>query len=99
MPARTSMELLRNAETGPPLKYSPRKREMEIEKGIDMKRAINEVRRVPARKGRAPNFCDAVSQVLPMKNPAPKVFIDGIEARRRVRKMAINNTTTVRADK
>jgi hypothetical protein len=55
MPARTSIELFKNAEKAPSLKYSPRNMEIDIENGIEMKRARKEVIRVPTRKGKAPN--------------------------------------------
>lgn len=97
IPARTSTELLKNAEIAPSLKYSPRKMEMKIEKGIDIASARKEVRSVPIRKGSAPNFSDATSHVFPIKNPNPKVFIDGTEATISVRQTTINKATTERA--
>jgi hypothetical protein len=93
------MELLMNVDTALSLKYSPRKIDMEIEKGIDMISAMNEVRSVPARNGRAPNRSDEASHVFPAKKPAPKVFIDGIDVTRSVKKIASNIATTVSADR
>jgi hypothetical protein len=93
MPARTSIELLRNAEKAPSLRYSPRKMEIEIEKGIQIKIAMNDVMRVPRRNGRAPNFSAAASQVVPQKNVRPKVLIAGIEATRSVARIARRRTT------
>jgi len=47
MPASTSVELLKNVESKPFLKYSPRKIDMAIEKGIEMIRARKDVINVP----------------------------------------------------
>ena len=77
IPASTSTELLRNVEAAPSLKYSPRKIEMEREKGMEMIRARNDVKSVPARNGRAPNCSAAVFQVFDTKKAKPKVFIEG----------------------
>jgi len=94
MPANTSVELLKNVESKPSLKYSPRKIDMAIEKGIEMIRARKDVINVPYRKGRAPNFSREGSQCLLIKKPSPNVFIAGIEAIKRVRKIAIRRIIT-----
>jgi hypothetical protein len=93
IPARTSMELLRNAGKAPSLKYSPRKIDMEIEKGMQINIAMNDVMRVPRRKGSAPNFSAAESHVVPQKKVMPKVLMAGIEATRRVARIASRRTT------
>ncbi|OPY64700.1 MAG: hypothetical protein A4E63_03374 [Syntrophorhabdus sp. PtaU1.Bin050] len=88
------MELLKNIEKAPSLKYSPRKSDMAIEKGIQIRIATNEVTRVPRRKGSAPNLSAAASQVVPQKKVRPKALMAGMEATRRVVRMASRRTTT-----
>ena len=92
------MELLRNVGNAPSLKYSPRKIEIAIEKGIQIKIAMNDVTRVPRRKGSAPNFSAAASQVVPQKKVKPKVLMAGMDATRSVKRIARRRTTMNRAE-
>jgi len=92
IPARTSVELLKKFEINPSLKYSPRKMEMAMEKGMEIKRAIIDVISVPYKKGRAPNFSREGSQCLLIKKLIPKVLMDGIEAIKSVENMARRRT-------
>ncbi len=57
--------------------------DIAIEKGMHRKIAMKDVMRVPRRKGSAPNFSAAASQVVPQKNVRPKALMAGIEATRR----------------
>jgi hypothetical protein len=98
IPARSSTALLSREEAIPSLKYSPKNREIEREKGIEIRRAKKEVRSVPARKGRAPNKLNTGSQILLKKNPNPKALIEGREFTRRERKIAPRRTTMERAE-
>jgi hypothetical protein len=55
--------------------------------------AMNDVMRVPRRKGKAPNFSAAESHVDPQKKVRPNVLMAGIEATRRVARMDKRRTT------
>jgi hypothetical protein len=72
--------------------------EMETEKGMQIKIAINEVISVPRRKGNAPNFSAAAFQVVPQKKVRPNALIAGTEATRRVKKIARRRTTMNNAE-
>ena len=52
---------------------------MAREKGMDIARAKNEVKRVPTRKGKAANLLKTGSHVLPNRNFKPKTLIEGKE--------------------
>ena len=73
--------------------------EMAREKGTQMRRAKNEVKSVPTRKGSAPNVLATGSHVLPNKKERPKALIEGREYRRRLTKVPPSRTATARAER
>ena len=99
IPAKISMALLRTEENVPLVKYSPKNIEMEREKGIEIKRAKKEVKRVPTRKGSAPNRLNTGSQVFPKRKPIPNSLIEGIECTRSDKKIAKIRATRRKAER
>jgi hypothetical protein len=72
---------------------------MAREKGMEISRARNEVKRVPTRKGSAPKLPVTGSQVFRTKKEGPKAVSEGSEYRTRLRKMAASKTTIARAER
>lgn len=99
IPASSSVTFLRKEESGPSLKYSPRKMEMAKENGRQTSRERQEVKSVPTRKGNAPNSLDTGFHVLLKKKERPKVPSDGKEYMNRLRNIAVSKTTIARADR
>jgi len=99
MPAKSSIALLRMEETVPFLKYYPRKIEIEREKGSEMRRERKDVRRVPTRKGRAPNSPNTGSHVFPNKKLVPNALSEGSESTVKVMKIETSRITIQRAEK
>ena len=99
IPAKSSIALLRTEEIVPFLKYSPKKTEIEREKGSEMRRERKDVRRVPTKKGRAPNSPNTGSQVFPNRKAVPNALSDGSESTARVMKIERRRITIVRAEK
>jgi hypothetical protein len=93
MPASTSIALRKKLDITPSLKYSPRNSEIAIEKGTAIRRARKDVASVPTRKGRTPNNSAVAFHDVLIKKDNPNFFIAGNAVMKRVKKMAISNTT------
>jgi len=72
--------------------------DIAIEKGMHRKIAMKDVMSVPSKKGSAPNFSAATSQVVPQKKVRPNVLMAGIDAVRRVRRIARRRATINNAE-
>lgn len=79
------------------MKYSPRKMEIDKEKGRQMSRERNEVSSVPTRNGSAPNCLETGSHAVPRKKERPKDLSEGKECRSRLKNMAVSKTTIATA--
>jgi hypothetical protein len=88
MPANNSITLLIKVEMGPSLEYSPKRMEMGREKKVEIARAKKDTNKVPTINGSAPNSLLTGSQVVLMRNPRPKLRIEGMEANTNDKKIA-----------
>ena len=91
IPERSSTVAFRKEENPPRFRYSPSSIDIASENGIDIKRAKNEVKRVPTRNGSAPNSPETGFHSFPVKNLHPNVLIEGKEFK--IREINMPNTS------